>query len=114
MSWPTLHHDIRWNVVISGLRQLTGGGTSSAVATSPACAHIRDFPRLVRRVVTDGERQSLQTRRLSYGSSGAQRAGQRHLIALPSRRGATHDHAAAPRSWGDGLTSLRTLLASPP
>jgi len=38
----------------------------------------------------------------------------RHPIAVPSRRGATHDHAAAPSIWRCGLPCLRALLASPP
>jgi len=39
---------------------------------------------------------------------------QRHPIALPSRLGATHDHAEAPGIWGFGLNCLRAPLASPP
>src|SRR2546422_5824302 len=117
MSWNTLHHAMRWNVVISGLRQLF---RRWYVVCHSFLSGLRSHTRLSQARATLGygcgatDHTAASPSPLVEWRAKGWPDPQRHPIAWPSRLGATHDHAAAPGIWGGGLTCLKAPRASPP
>jgi hypothetical protein len=117
MRWHTRHHDRRWHVVRSGLGQL--GSRWPAVCES-VLSGLRAHTRLSQARETRGDGCGATEHTAASPAPWIAWRAQgwpdppRHPIAVPSCRGAPHDHADAPSLWGGGLLCLRALRVSPP